>query len=241
MITYFRQQIDRWHTLAGLSIVTNGLAPEKKVKEKFGSVGSKCLFLDQESPIEGWCGINRASNRKLSGRPIIHRPFENRGAMFRIGFGYDVHRLAEGRRLILGGVDIPYPLGLLGHSDADVLVHAICDALLGALALGDIGEFFPDSDPEFRNTYSIELLGKVIRMISDRGFDLVNIDTVIFAEKPKVSPFKAQMRKTLEKVIKIDGDRIGIKATTTEGLGPIGRGEGIAAACVALLIRKTSV
>jgi 2-C-methyl-D-erythritol 2,4-cyclodiphosphate synthase len=158
--------------------------------------------------------------------------------MFRIGYGYDIHRLTEGRPLILGGIDIPYSLGLMGHSDADVLIHAVCDALLGAAALGDIGDLYPDTDPSLKDIYSVALLEKVVNILVEKNLRISNIDVVVFAEKPKLSKFKDQIRIKLSEVLGIDLHSIGLKATTTEGLGPIGRGEGIAAACVALVTQK---
>jgi 2-C-methyl-D-erythritol 2,4-cyclodiphosphate synthase len=153
----------------------------------------------------------------------------------RVGLGYDVHKLVEGRQLILGGVDIPFKKGLLGHSDADVLTHAICDALLGAAQLGDIGLHFPDSDLEYKGISSIKLLHKVYRMLSEKGFTIVNIDTVIFAEAPKLSAFRQAMQTTLAKALSLTSDQLNIKATTTEGLGMIGQGEGIGAMVVVLI------
>lgn len=153
----------------------------------------------------------------------------------RVGLGYDVHKLVEGRQLILGGVDIPFKKGLLGHSDADVLTHAVCDALLGAAQLGDIGLHFPDSAPEYKGISSIKLLHEVFRMLSEKGFTIVNIDTVIFAEAPKLSAFRQAMQTTLAKALNLTSDQLSIKATTTEGLGMIGQGEGIGAMAVVLI------
>ncbi len=155
--------------------------------------------------------------------------------MTRIGLGYDVHRLVTGRKLVLGGVNIPYEKGLLGHSDADVLVHAACDALLGAVGLGDIGEHFPDTDEQYRGICSLELLRNVYDKVKTCGYELVNMDATIFAQKPRLSFFKAQMAIRMAESILVDPHAINIKATTTEGLGTIGKGEGIAAMCVALL------
>ena len=154
-----------------------------------------------------------------------------------IGIGYDVHKLEAGRKLILGGVAIPFEKGLLGHSDADVLVHAVCDALLGAAALGDIGLHFPDTDPRFKNISSIKLLAETNAMVRDQGFTIGNIDTIIFAEAPKIGPYRKMMQEKLASTVEVDPNRINIKATTTEGLGVIGRGEGIGAMSVALLAR----
>lgn len=156
----------------------------------------------------------------------------------RIGHGYDVHRLTEGRKLILGGVDVPYEKGLLGHSDADVLVHALMDALLGALALGDIGKLFPDSDDRFLGADSMELLREVCRIISDKGYTLVNADCTVLAQRPKLAPFIVSMRKNIAGAMGVDVDCVSVKATTEEGLGFTGEGLGIAAHAVVLLDKK---
>jgi 2-C-methyl-D-erythritol 2,4-cyclodiphosphate synthase len=160
--------------------------------------------------------------------------------MTRIGLGYDIHRLVRGRPLIIGGVTIPFDKGLLGHSDADVLVHAACDALLGAAGMGDIGEHFPDSDPRYRGADSIELLKTVYDKIKKHGWELVNMDAIIFAQAPKMTPHKAGMAVRMADCMAIQPHRINIKATTTEGLGAIGHGDGIAAMCVALLQSATT-
>ncbi len=152
----------------------------------------------------------------------------------RIGMGYDIHRLVSGRRLVLGGVEIPFEKGLLGHSDADALIHAVCDALLGAAGLGDIGEHFPDTDPAYKGISSMKLLARTYEMVA-AGFSVVNLDATIFAEAPKLSPYKSRMRKNIAGIVEIEPGRINIKATTSEGLGMIGTGEGISAMCVALL------
>ena len=152
-----------------------------------------------------------------------------------IGIGYDVHKLVAGRKLVIGGVVIPFAKGLLGHSDADVLVHAVCDALLGAAGLGDIGLHFPDTDLKFKDISSLRLLSETTTMIRNNGFSIRNIDTIIFAEAPKISPFRHEMRENLARTIAVDPGCINIKATTTEGLGVIGKGEGIGAMSVALL------
>lgn len=144
----------------------------------------------------------------------------------RIGFGYDVHRLAEGRRLVLCGVEVPYSLGLLGHSDADVAVHALMDAILGALALGDIGRLFPDSDPKYLGADSMELLRSVIGKMRERGFALGNLDITIIAERPKLAPFVEKMRENLANAFGCGIDRVSVKATTEEGLGLAGAGIG---------------
>jgi 2-C-methyl-D-erythritol 2,4-cyclodiphosphate synthase len=153
----------------------------------------------------------------------------------RIGMGYDVHRLSAGRKLIMGGVDIPYEKGLLGHSDADVLVHAIMDALLGAAALGDIGSHFPDTDPAYEGISSIRLLEHVGKLLSDHGYKIGNIDATIIAQKPKMRPHIDQMRDNISNALKIRPDQVGVKATTEEGLGFTGSGEGISAHAVCLL------
>lgn len=143
---------------------------------------------------------------------------------FRIGHGYDVHRLCEGRRLILCGVGIPFDMGLLGHSDADAAVHALMDAVLGALAMGDIGKLFPDSDPQYKDCDSMKLLDKVIELMRERGFSLGNLDITIVAERPKLSPYIGQMRENLAGAFGCDISRISVKATTEEGLGLAGKG-----------------
>jgi 2-C-methyl-D-erythritol 2,4-cyclodiphosphate synthase len=153
----------------------------------------------------------------------------------RIGFGYDVHSLSPNRPLILGGVRIPYLLGLQGHSDADVLLHAICDALLGAIAEGDIGKHFPDTDPRYRDIKSALLLNSVMEKVKEKGFRLINLDTTIVAQKPKLIDFIPRMVNEIAQIVDIDASRINVKATTTEGLGFTGRGEGIAAYAVVLV------
>ncbi|UCD33983.1 MAG: 2-C-methyl-D-erythritol 2,4-cyclodiphosphate synthase [Desulfobacterales bacterium] len=153
----------------------------------------------------------------------------------RVGLGYDIHRLVPGRKLVLGGVTIPFDKGLIGHSDADVLVHAVCDALLGAANLGDIGIHFPDTDPRFKGISSIKLLAKTHRMVKNNGFKIINIDSVVITEAPKISTFRDTMRKNIAIAIEIDPNCVNVKATTTEGLGIIGKGEGIGAMCVALI------
>ena len=153
----------------------------------------------------------------------------------RIGHGYDVHRFAPDRKLILGGVEIPYEYGLLGHSDADVLLHAISDALLGAAGLGDIGTYFPDTDPAFKGADSLELLRKVGEEVRKAGFEIVNIDSIVMCERPKVNPHKDQMKANIARVLGLDIKQIGIKGTTTEKLGFTGRGEGIASQAIAMV------
>ncbi len=157
----------------------------------------------------------------------------------RIGYGYDVHRLTEGRKLILGGVEIPHSLGLLGHSDADVLVHSIMDALLGSLALGDIGQLFPDTDEKYKGADSMVLLKEVYKKILENGYALSNLDSTISAQKPKLMPHILKMRENIANILMCDVNKISIKATTTERLGFEGREEGISATCVCLL-EKTS-
>lgn len=153
----------------------------------------------------------------------------------RVGLGYDIHRLVPGRRLVLGGVEIPFKKGLIGHSDADVLIHAVCDAILGAAGMGDIGYHFPDNDPEFKDIHSIKLLAKTCEMVHLKGFSIKNLDSTIFAEAPMLSPYKEEMKKNIARTIKIEPERVNIKATTAEGLGLIGKGEGIGAMCVVLI------
>jgi 2-C-methyl-D-erythritol 2,4-cyclodiphosphate synthase len=153
----------------------------------------------------------------------------------RTGIGFDVHRLQKGRPLWLGGVEIPAEKGLMGHSDADVLIHAICDAVLGAAGKGDIGEHFPDEDPAYKDIRSCILLGRVAELVRDDGWTVVNVDAVVVAEKPKISPYKSQMRFRIAEAMNIAEDRVSIKATTTEGLGLVGREEGIAAFATVLL------
>ncbi|MDD3150120.1 MAG: 2-C-methyl-D-erythritol 2,4-cyclodiphosphate synthase [Candidatus Gastranaerophilales bacterium] len=152
----------------------------------------------------------------------------------RIGNGYDIHKLVKDRKLILGGVKIPYELGLLGHSDADVLVHAIMDAMLGALALGDIGKHFPPDDMKYKDIDSLELLKHVNSLIKEKNYSIINIDTIIQAQKPKLLPFIPQMQEKISQILDIKDEQISIKATTMEGLGAIGEGKGIAAYAVVL-------
>jgi 2-C-methyl-D-erythritol 2,4-cyclodiphosphate synthase len=166
--------------------------------------------------------------------------FKKTGKYMRIGTGYDVHRLTSGRKLILGGVAIPFEKGLFGHSDADVLVHSICDALLGAAGLGDIGLHFPDTDPEFKDISSIKLLEKTYQMVTKKGFNLVNIDSTVFAQEPKISPFREKMQQNIARAMNVNKNCINIKATTTEGLGMFGRGDGMGAMSVVLIESKMS-
>ncbi|AVQ70410.1 MULTISPECIES: 2-C-methyl-D-erythritol 2,4-cyclodiphosphate synthase [Microcystis] len=156
----------------------------------------------------------------------------------RIGNGYDIHRLVTGRPLILGGLEIAHTVGLLGHSDADVLTHAIMDAMLGALSLGDIGHYFPPTDPQWQGANSLKLLEQVNQLIIDKGWQINNIDSVIVAEKPKMKPHLSAMRAKLAETLKINPDQVGIKATTNEQLGPVGREEGIAVYAVVLLVKE---
>ncbi len=159
--------------------------------------------------------------------------------MFRIGHGYDVHRLVEGRRLILGGVDIPYERGLLGHSDADVLVHAIMDAILGAAALGDIGKLFPDTDERYAGADSLKLLAEVMRVLHAAGFELVNVDATVIAQRPKLAAYIDNMRANIAAAAGIQASQVSVKATTEEKLGFTGDGSGIAAHAVALITEKS--
>lgn len=156
----------------------------------------------------------------------------------RIGHGYDVHKLVENRKLILGGVDVPYERGLLGHSDADVLLHAISDAILGAIGEGDIGKHFPDTDPAYKGADSIKLLMHVMALADGKGYAIGNLDATIVAQRPKLASHIPQMRENIARALNVEADRINVKATTTEELGFCGRGEGIAAYAVVLLERK---
>lgn len=153
----------------------------------------------------------------------------------RVGLGYDVHQLVEGRKLIIGGVDIPHEKGLLGHSDADILVHTIMDSILGALALGDIGKHFPDTDMAYKDISSMLLLERVKKLMDEEGYEIGNIDATVAAQRPKLAPYIDQMRANIAKVLETTVDRINIKATTTEELGPVGRQEGMSCYGVSLL------
>ena len=155
----------------------------------------------------------------------------------RVGIGYDVHRLIEGRKLIIGGVNIPYEKGLLGHSDGDVLLHAIKDSVLGAAALGDIGRYFPDTDKKYKDANSLELLSEVGALINSKGYIINNLDTIIIAQMPKMAPYIEEMRNNIASALNTGVDRINIKATTTEGLGFVGLGEGIAAKSIVSIIK----
>lgn len=158
----------------------------------------------------------------------------------RVGMGYDVHRLTAGRKLILGGVEIPYGKGLLGHSDADVLVHAVMDALLGAAALGDIGKHFPDTDPEYEGVSSIRLLEHVGRLLDEKGYVIENIDATVVAQRPKMRPYIEQMRENIATALRIETDQVNLKATTEEGLGFTGTGEGISSQAVCAVEKYTN-
>ncbi|MBF0552897.1 MAG: 2-C-methyl-D-erythritol 2,4-cyclodiphosphate synthase [Deltaproteobacteria bacterium] len=155
--------------------------------------------------------------------------------MFRIGFGYDAHRLTSDRLLVLGGVTVPYDLGLLGHSDADVLSHAICDAILGAAGLGDIGRHFPDSDPRWRGILSLTLLSETVEMLKPKKLQIVNVDSTIVAQRPKLKDYIPEMESNLAAALGLDPHQVNVKATTTEGMGFTGQGEGMAAYAVALI------
>lgn len=171
---------------------------------------------------------------------MVYASTENRYmtlANMRVGSGFDVHQLGMGRRLILGGVEVPHELGLLGHSDADVLIHAIIDALLGGASLGDIGRLFPDTDAVYKDISSLILLDRVRILLKEKGVLIINIDAVIMAQKPRLVPYIPAMIETLAGCLRITTDRVGVKATTTEQLGFVGREEGIAAQAVALLER----
>lgn len=158
--------------------------------------------------------------------------------MIRTGIGYDVHQLAEGRELWIGGVRVDYPLGLAGHSDADVLIHAICDALLGAAALGDIGQHFPDDDPQYKGIDSKKLLAHTVKLLAEEGYRVVNIDSVVCAQRPKLAPYIPQMRAAIATAAGVEVGQVSVKATTTERLGFVGREEGIAAQASVLLETK---
>ena len=158
--------------------------------------------------------------------------------MYRVGIGYDIHRLVEGRKLFIGGVEIPYIKGLWGHSDGDVLLHAICDALLGAAGEGDIGEHFPDTDPRYQDVSSADLLKVVHNLIKEKGFVVNNIDTVVVAQEPKLLPFKKQIREKIAQILNITQDCVSIKAKTSEGIGEIGKKEAIVSYAVVGLIPK---
>jgi 2-C-methyl-D-erythritol 2,4-cyclodiphosphate synthase len=189
---------------------------------------------------------NRVSLTDRENGPVVRMTSSNRiprqtektEVHMRIGMGYDVHRLVENRKLIIGGVEIPYEKGLLGHSDADVLLHAIMDALLGAAALGDIGKHFPDHDPAYAGADSLELTRQVGKLLEEQGYQVGNIDATVIAQKPKMAPYREQMRQNIAAALGISLDQISIKATTEEGLGFTGTGEGISAQAVVLIEKK---
>ncbi len=158
--------------------------------------------------------------------------------MYRIGIGYDIHRLGSGRKLFIGGVEIPYIKGLVGHSDADVLLHALCDALLGAIAAGDIGEHFPDADPQYKDISSTDLLKKVANLVKDKGFRIHNLDTVVIAQEPNLSAFKSKIQQNLAQVLGVSPTQVNIKAKTNNGLGDIGAKDAIASLAVVSVIAK---
>ncbi|MFA5200120.1 MAG: 2-C-methyl-D-erythritol 2,4-cyclodiphosphate synthase [Candidatus Omnitrophota bacterium] len=157
---------------------------------------------------------------------------------YRVGIGYDIHRLTEGRKLFLGGVEIPYIKGLLGHSDGDALLHAICDALLGALALGDIGEHFPDTDPQYQGIESSGLLKKVKELVDKKGYHINNLDLIVIAQEPKLTPFKKQIKEKICALLDLGEDAVNVKAKTNEGLGPVGNKEAIASYAIVSLTGK---
>jgi 2-C-methyl-D-erythritol 2,4-cyclodiphosphate synthase len=160
---------------------------------------------------------------------------------FRIGEGWDVHALVAGRKLVIGGVEIPFALGLLGHSDADVLLHAITDALLGAVALGDIGTHFPDTDARFKGADSRVLLTEAARLVRETGFEIGNVDSTVMAQAPKLAPYIAAMREQIAQVLKVSVDQVNVKAKTAEKMGPVGLGQAMEARAIVLLCKQTSV
>lgn len=159
---------------------------------------------------------------------------------FRIGSGYDVHAFADNRKLKLGGIDIPFEKGLQGHSDADALLHAICDAMLGALSLGDIGKHFPDTDPQYKNIDSRELLANVYKLIQEKGYELVNVDSTVVMQRPKLFPHIDNIKESISRILECSADQVSVKATTSEQLGFVGLEEGIKTMAVVLLVRKES-
>lgn len=159
---------------------------------------------------------------------------------YRIGTGYDIHRLVDGRKLLLAGVRVPFMKGLLGHSDADVLAHAVCDAVLGAAALGDIGTHFPDTDPHWRGASSLDFLRHAVKLIGEKGYRVANVDATVITEQPKLKPYLQPMREQLAAVLEVDVDAVSVKAKTNEGLDAIGRGEAMAAYAVALIKERAS-
>ncbi|HKP14241.1 MAG TPA: 2-C-methyl-D-erythritol 2,4-cyclodiphosphate synthase [Blastocatellia bacterium] len=159
---------------------------------------------------------------------------------YRVGTGYDIHRLVDGRKLLLAGVRVPFMKGLLGHSDSDVLAHAVCDALLGAAALGDIGSHFPDTDPRWRGASSLDFLRQAVKLVGEKGYRVANVDATVIAEQPRLKPYVQAMREQLAAVLEVDVDSVSIKAKTNEGLDAIGRGEAMAAHAVVLIKERTS-
>lgn len=157
---------------------------------------------------------------------------------FRTGFGFDVHAFAEGRKLIVGGIEIPFEKGLIGHSDADVLLHAVCDAMLGALSLGDIGKHFPNNDPKWKDADSTILLKHVNKLVNEKGYELGNLDSVLAMENPKIAPYIEQIRNRISEILNADVEQISVKATTTEKLGFVGRTEGVVSFATVLLVKK---
>ncbi len=166
-----------------------------------------------------------------------HSSTQSLNLSIRVGIGVDFHRFTEGRPLMIGGVEIPYDKGLLGHSDADVLTHALCDALLGAAGLGDIGTHFPDTDPQYRGISSLKLLDRVVSMVRDAGYRPVNVDCVLIAQAPKLVPHFSGMKEALSPILGVPTEAVGLKATTSEGMGALGRGEGIGVLCTCLIER----
>ncbi len=158
--------------------------------------------------------------------------------MIRTGIGYDIHRLVEERKLFLGGIEIPYVKGLIGYSDGDVVLHAIADAMLGALSMGDIGQYFPNNDPQYKDVPSREILKKILEMVAKKRFGINNVDTMILAEEPKIHPFREKMIEAIAGILGVEKDKVNIKATTNEGVGSIGRGDAIAAYAVVTLEEK---
>ena len=181
---------------------------------------------------DSWAGSKEENTREIS---LAVKGIKEGTKTMRIGQGYDVHRLVEGRKLILGGVEIPYDKGLLGHSDADVLIHAVMDALLGAAALGDIGQHFPDTDPAYKGISSIELLRKVGKLLEQKGYIIENIDATIIAQRPKLAAYRPQMARNIEQALNLEEGRVSVKATTEEGLGFTGPGEGLSSQAITLL------
>lgn len=211
-------------------------AYEKAEEDGFLATDDATLYERYIGPVKVVAGEEKNIKITTPEDLSIARIYAGEKRSMRIGTGYDVHRLVEGRPLILGGVHIPYEKGLLGHSDADVLVHAICDALLGACALGDIGQHFPDNEPRYHNINSLVILNLVKEMLKKSNFHVINIDAVVIAEKPKLAPYISNMVKNLAETLEVSPDKVSVKATTSEGLGFCGRGEGIAAQAVALVV-----